>query len=77
MKEAIIRVASHLGNTPAICRKCYVHPHVLEAFDAGAMVLKRVAGKPKADIEVTTALSVDEQAVLAFLAARAARVANA
>ena len=32
--EAIDVVAAHLGNTRAICRKCYVHPGVLEAYAA-------------------------------------------
>ena len=30
--RAIERVAVRLGNTPAICRKCYVHPDVLQAY---------------------------------------------
>jgi DNA topoisomerase I len=30
--SAVADVAQRLGNTPAICRKCYVHPQVLEAF---------------------------------------------
>jgi DNA topoisomerase-1 len=30
-------VAERLGNTPAICRKCYVHPAVLEAFEDGQL----------------------------------------
>ncbi|HLI09432.1 MAG TPA: DNA topoisomerase IB [Ktedonobacteraceae bacterium] len=30
--EAIKEAADHLGNTPAICRKCYVHPAVLDAY---------------------------------------------
>jgi len=30
---AVIKaVAERLGNTPAVCRKCYVHPAVLEAY---------------------------------------------
>ena len=29
---AVAEVASRLGNTPAICRKCYIHPEVLAAF---------------------------------------------
>ena len=33
---AIKRVAAELGNTPAVCRKCYVHPAVLERYLAGA-----------------------------------------
>jgi len=34
---AIKRVAKRLGNTPATCRKHYVHPLVLEAFLAGRL----------------------------------------
>jgi DNA topoisomerase I len=34
---AIRAVAERLGNTPAICRKCYVHPAVLESFRRGAL----------------------------------------
>ena len=34
---AIKRVAAQLGNTAAICRKCYVHPAVLEAYLGGTM----------------------------------------
>jgi DNA topoisomerase-1 len=30
--STVAEVAARLGNTPAICRKCYVHPQVLEAF---------------------------------------------
>lgn len=33
---SVIRtVASRLGNTPSICRKCYVHPVVVAAFETG------------------------------------------
>ncbi len=30
--EALARVAARLGNTPAICRKAYVHPAVIETY---------------------------------------------
>ncbi|KEX93289.1 MULTISPECIES: DNA topoisomerase IB [Pseudomonas] len=30
-------VARQLGNTPAVCRKCYIHPAVLEGFLLGAL----------------------------------------
>ena len=33
--RAIKRVAEHLGNTPTVCRNCYVHPQVLESYLAG------------------------------------------
>jgi DNA topoisomerase-1 len=30
--RAIESVAQKLGNTPSVCRKCYVHPAVLDAY---------------------------------------------
>ena len=33
--QAIAAVAKRLGNTPSVCRKCYVHPAVLEAYLTG------------------------------------------
>lgn len=30
-------VAKHLGNTAAVCRKCYIHPAVLEQFSQGKL----------------------------------------
>jgi DNA topoisomerase-1 len=35
--RAIDGVARRLGNTRAVCRKCYVHPAVLAAFEHGAL----------------------------------------
>ncbi len=35
--EAIRQVARKLGNTPAICRKCYIHPAVLEGYLDGSL----------------------------------------
>ena len=40
--RAVDHVAAHLGNTRAVCRKCYIHPAVLEAYDAG-MTLRSVS----------------------------------
>ena len=37
---AIERVAARLGNTPTICRKCYVHPEVLTAYVEGQLLLE-------------------------------------
>jgi DNA topoisomerase-1 len=34
---AIKEVAKRLGNTPAICRKCYIHPAVLEGYLDGSL----------------------------------------
>jgi DNA topoisomerase-1 len=41
--EAIAEVALRLGNTPAVCRKCYIHPEVLAAYlDGRLAALSRV-----------------------------------
>jgi DNA topoisomerase-1 len=48
--QAIAQVASRLGNTPSVCRKCYVHPAVLEAYLSGttaAINLKRALIRKK------------------------------
>jgi DNA topoisomerase-1 len=37
IRKAIESVAARLGNTPAICRKCYVHPDVLAAYSDGKL----------------------------------------
>lgn len=68
--RAIESVAKKLGNTPSICRKCYVHPAVLEAYLDGAMLealQRRAQRKLTEDIQ---ALGPEEAAVLAFLQER-------
>jgi DNA topoisomerase-1 len=35
--EMVKGVAKQLGNTPAVCRKCYIHPAVVERFMLGAL----------------------------------------
>jgi len=35
--EMVKNVAKQLGNTPAVCRKCYIHPAVLDGFLLGAL----------------------------------------
>jgi len=32
IKTAVAAVAELLGNTPAVCRKCYIHPMIVEAY---------------------------------------------
>jgi DNA topoisomerase I len=58
-------VAKQLGNTPAICRRYYIHPKVLEAFenDLIGKLLEEVRGSSKID----GSLSRFEHAVLRML----------
>ena len=70
---AIENVARQLGNTPAICRKCYVHPEILEAYMSGDLV-KMIEGKIADRFRKQHAkLSADEVMVLAFLNKRLKR----
>jgi DNA topoisomerase-1 len=39
IKTAICAVAELLGNTPTICRKCYVHPAIVEAYLGGRQIV--------------------------------------
>jgi DNA topoisomerase-1 len=71
---AIEKVAGQLGNTPAICRKCYVHPEIFDAYMSGElinMIKGRIADKFKKQY---AKLSADEVMVLAFLNKRLKRV---
>lgn len=58
---AIVRqVAARLGNTPAVCRRCYIHPAVLEQFQLG-----HLAKLPR--VRQRKGLEREEVALLCFL----------
>ena len=40
IRDAIETVAARLGNTPTICRKCYVHPQIIDAYLADELKLE-------------------------------------
>lgn len=70
LKQAIDGVARQLGNTPAICRKCYVHPDVIEEYlDNGlSEAIEQRAGVAIKD--PVEGLSPEEMAVLSLLRRR-------
>jgi DNA topoisomerase-1 len=64
---AIKTVAEQLGNTPAVCRKCYVHPAVLDKYLDGTIretLARQVEQQAAADPH---ALKPDEAAVMRLL----------
>lgn len=71
--RAIENVASQLGNTPAICRKCYVHPAVLEAYADGLTLRTFKERTEQAIARPPAGLKPEEALVLAFLEARLSR----
>jgi DNA topoisomerase I len=73
VREAIKRVAARLGNTPTICRKCYVHPELLNAYLDGALLLSVKRAAERELREQLHGLSAEEAAVIAMLRARLQR----
>lgn len=67
IRDAIQRVAARLGNTPTICRKCYIHPEIITTYVEGSLLLEV---KDKVEMELRedlAALSPEEAAVLTLL----------
>ena len=71
LKQLLAEVSQSLGNTPAVCRKAYIHPGVLEL----GMKLAALKGEGLFDDHVppvqgsTTGLSAAEKRLVAFLRA--------
>ena len=36
--KAVEAVAEKLGNTKAVCRKCYIHPHIIDSYMDGTLI---------------------------------------
>ncbi len=70
VKEAIDRVAKQLGNTPAIARKCYVHPDVIDAHIDGSLLRVRMQAPAPRRATQDEGLRDEERAVLRLLEKR-------
>jgi DNA topoisomerase-1 len=64
VSEAVRQTADRLGNTPAVARRSYVHPAVLDAYVDGEIPRRRSA--PPADL----ADPAEEAEVVALLRRR-------
>jgi len=73
VKAAISAVAKMLGNTPTVCRKCYVHPAVLETYLDGNLIEGLRKQTEKTLEESLGDLRSEEAAVLSFLQERLAK----
>jgi DNA topoisomerase-1 len=58
--STIKQVARQLGNTPAVCRRCYIHPALLERFVLGELACLPRPRRRKG-------LSLEETALATFL----------
>jgi DNA topoisomerase-1 len=61
VREAIVHVSAQLGNTPTICRRCYVHPLVIDAYLRGHLAARGLPGP------APRGLRSEEASVLAIL----------
>jgi len=69
--QAVESVAKRLGNTKAVCRKCYIHPAILDSYIDGSM-LKTVAQRARRAAR-NGSLGAAEAAVLGLLQRRLTR----
>ena len=73
ISTAIKAVAKILGNTPTICRKCYVHPAIFESYLSRKSIdgLKQMTEEAMGDVDLRSS----EAAVLKFLESRLSKKA--
>jgi DNA topoisomerase-1 len=70
VNSVVDKVAERLGNTRAVCRKCYIHPLVFEAWTKGRLLDEMAeANKRK---RLISGLDEEETLVLRWLQARGA-----
>lgn len=65
--KAVKKVAEHLGNTPSVCRGCYIHPKVLKAYEKG-ITLEETTPKNKRRVRrIQPEYQIEEIALLNLL----------
>jgi DNA topoisomerase-1 len=65
LAEVVASVAKRLGNTPAVCRRCYIHPAVLHAYELA--VWPAPAALSLEQDRLSYGLISDERSLLALL----------
>ncbi len=68
--QAVKTVAEYLGNRPATCRKYYVHPAILDAYESGTLLeimAEHSEGVAAAIADPTPNLRCEERAVVILL----------
>jgi DNA topoisomerase-1 len=74
--RAVESVAAKLGNTKAVCRKCYIHPAILESYSDGTL-LRTLQSRAQAKLsKELRSLKPEEAMVLTLLEQRLRRSAG-
>ena len=69
--RAVESVAKRLGNTPAICRRCYIHPAIIDSYLEGTLV-ETLRQRAEMELAHLRGLSREEVEVLVLLERRLA-----
>ena len=77
LRAAIQEVVARLGNTPTICRKCYVHPQAMSAYIDGSLMRRLEAPCEQALHQSPDGLCPEEAAALALIRSGSALAPNA
>jgi DNA topoisomerase-1 len=70
IRMAIESVADRLGNTPTVCRKCYIHPEIFNSYQNDSLALDMPKGVESELHGDLARLNPEEEAVLVFLQKR-------
>src|SRR4051812_6180216 len=73
--QAIENVSQRLGNTPTVCRKCYIHPAVLDCYLDGTLV-ETIQKRARAELRRLKQMRPEEGLVLGLLQERLALEKN-
>jgi len=65
---AVRGVAEALGNTPAVCRKSYIDPRIIDLYDDGSLAAVSLTTPPDMGLEQLAARPDVERAVIELLA---------
>ena len=76
VRAAIEKVSARLGNTPTICRKCYIHPEIVNSYLEGSLI-DGIRQEVEAELrEELASMKPEEAAVLTLLQRRLAESAS-
>ncbi|HXS73236.1 MAG TPA: DNA topoisomerase IB [Rhodanobacteraceae bacterium] len=67
LRGAIEHAAAELGNTPAVCRRAYVHPAIMHAYESRAEAATLRTACERAAVRTGRGLTQAEKAVLIYL----------
>lgn len=65
VSQAVKKVAQQLGNRPATCRKYYIHPAIIEAYQEG--ILRKLMSQTSISKSANNELNPEEKVVLKII----------